>query len=140
MGDKPGIAISLINLGNVAWNQGDYAAARALYQESLLLGREMGDKRGIVETLIGLAGVAAGSSDMPGATRLASSAENLRVSIHLVLGPVEELIYGQAVSAARAALGDDAFDTTWAEGRAMMLEDAIALALGQEAIPTDQKA
>jgi class 3 adenylate cyclase/tetratricopeptide (TPR) repeat protein len=137
MGDKPGIAISLINLGNVAWNQGDYAAAQVLYEESLALSREMGDKRGIVETLVGLAGVATASGDMPRATRLASAAESLRVSIYLALGPLEQRIYERAISTTRAALGEDAFNAAWAEGQAITLEDAIALALTWESSPAD---
>jgi hypothetical protein len=36
------------------------------------------------------------------------------------------------VAAARTALGDDAaFDRAWKEGRALTLEQAIALALGE---------
>lgn len=41
-------------------------------------------------------------------------------------------IMRQRVAAARSALGDDAaFDCAWQEGRAMALEEAIRLALGE---------
>jgi len=40
--------------------------------------------------------------------------------------------YNRRVAAARTALGDDAaFDRPWKEGRALGLEQAIALALGE---------
>ena len=38
---------SLNNLGNVAFEQGDYPAARALFEESLAIHRELGDRLGI---------------------------------------------------------------------------------------------
>jgi predicted ATPase len=58
LGDKRGIAASLINLGNVAWRQGAYERARALYEESLPLMQELGDKRGIANRLHNLGMVA----------------------------------------------------------------------------------
>jgi predicted ATPase/class 3 adenylate cyclase len=47
LGDRPGVATSLINLGYVASDQGDFRAAQALYEESLAIRRELGDQRGI---------------------------------------------------------------------------------------------
>jgi hypothetical protein len=43
--DKRGIAFSLNNLGNIASEQGDYAAARVLCEESLALRRELWETR-----------------------------------------------------------------------------------------------
>jgi non-specific serine/threonine protein kinase len=37
--------------GNLAYNQGDYAAAQALHEESLAIRRELGDQRGIAGSL-----------------------------------------------------------------------------------------
>src|SRR6266487_3758364 len=51
VGDKPGIAFALNNLGNQAQYQGDYERARALLQESLALYRELGDQWGIAIVL-----------------------------------------------------------------------------------------
>jgi tetratricopeptide (TPR) repeat protein len=53
-------AYSLINLALVATHQGDPASARALYEESLAIAREIGDKHGIAASLGGL-GIAADS-------------------------------------------------------------------------------
>jgi hypothetical protein len=41
----------------------------------------------------------------------------------------EEREHKRAVEPTRAALGDDAFDQAWREGRAMDLEDAVRYAL-----------
>ena len=51
------------------------------------------------------------------------------------LGPVKQRIYQRTVSAARAALGADAFNAAWAKGQAMVVEDTIALALAQALNP-----
>jgi tetratricopeptide (TPR) repeat protein len=62
LGDKAGVAISLNNLGLVAYLQGDHTSARSLYEESLALKRELGDKRGVAISLsnLGLAALEQG--------------------------------------------------------------------------------
>ncbi len=44
--------------GNMAWQQGDYAAARTLHEESLAIRRELGDQRSIAASLGNLGNVA----------------------------------------------------------------------------------
>jgi len=137
MGDKNGITISLSNLGFVAVEQQDYIRARALYVESLTQAREMGNKLIVVVNLAGLAGVAvqvgSASAVKPEralhATRLAAAAEALLVAIQATMEPPERRNYDHAIAAARAVLGEEAFNAAWAEGQAMSLDDAIALAL-----------
>jgi tetratricopeptide (TPR) repeat protein len=56
--DRWSTAFSLGNLGAVAYAQGDYDRAEALYQECLTLRRALGDRRGIALAQQGLAHVA----------------------------------------------------------------------------------
>jgi len=65
LGDRPGIAASLGNLGNVALNQGDYPAATALQEQSLAIRRELGDRYGTATTLNNLGVVAINQGDYP---------------------------------------------------------------------------
>lgn len=51
-------AQALLKAGNLAWYQGDYGAARAWFEESLPLFRELDDRKGIANTLSGLSLVA----------------------------------------------------------------------------------
>ena len=67
LGDRRGIARSLNNLGNVAHEQGDFASARTLYEESLAIRRELGDRRGIANSLNNLGNVAYEQDDYPAA-------------------------------------------------------------------------
>jgi non-specific serine/threonine protein kinase len=57
-------------LGNLALDLGDGARARALYQASLALRRELGDRQGIATSLTGLGLVAADEGDYEEARRL----------------------------------------------------------------------
>jgi tetratricopeptide (TPR) repeat protein len=129
LGDKWGIASSLGNLGLVAFERGDYARAVALLEEGLALARDIGAKHRVTECLEGLATVA-GALDQPErAARLFGTADALRAALGAPLPPRERARREQAVAALRDALGEAAFAAAWAEGRALSLEDAVALAL-----------
>jgi hypothetical protein len=47
--------------------------------------------------------------------------------------PYEQAAYMRGMAHARAAIGDQAFDQTWREGREMRFEDAMKYALGDDA-------
>ena len=47
LGDKSGIAITLDQLGNVHYSQGNYEEAVKKYNQSLKMKEELGDKSGI---------------------------------------------------------------------------------------------
>jgi predicted ATPase/class 3 adenylate cyclase len=61
-------AAALTGAGGLAFNQGDYAAACALHDESLQIRRELGDRRGIAVSLGNLGNVALEQGDL-GAAR-----------------------------------------------------------------------
>lgn len=58
IGDRPQIAIALIDLGLLLLEQGDYSRARELFTESLALARELGEKLMTVSSLRNLGLVA----------------------------------------------------------------------------------
>lgn len=58
LGNKAGMANSLMSLGNVAINHGEFASARSLYEQSLSIQREIGNKTGIAPSLMNLGNVA----------------------------------------------------------------------------------
>jgi hypothetical protein len=89
LGDRFTIAGSLGDLGDVARNQGDYSAARALYEESLAIRRELGDRFGIPYSLEGLAAVVASLRDSLRAARIWGATQRLRAEIGLPLPPSE---------------------------------------------------
>jgi hypothetical protein len=69
------------------------------------------------------------------AARLLGAAEALRETLGFAVPPVDRCAHEQVVATARAGLGEERFATAWAEGRAMSLHEAMALALKSEVPP-----
>jgi len=68
--DRPGMAESLQELGNIADAQGNRVEARTHYEESLAIRRELGDRRGMAGLLHNLGVVALGQGDLDRALSL----------------------------------------------------------------------
>jgi predicted ATPase/DNA-binding CsgD family transcriptional regulator len=129
LGDRHGIAWSLHTLGLVALDQGDQTTARACWDESLALSQELGSVLGITNCLVGLARLAGTRSQPARAARLLGAVEARREAIGYILPPSERAGHEAGVAAARATLGESAFATAWAAGRALSVEAAVAEAL-----------
>jgi predicted ATPase/DNA-binding XRE family transcriptional regulator len=132
VGDRLFVAIALGDLGQVAHDQRRYDQARAIHQESLELCRKLGSQRGIALCLEKLAGIAAERGQPERAARLLGAAEALRQASQAPMGAPDHADYERFVAAARAGLDERAFAATWAEGRAMTLEQAITCALATD--------
>ena len=126
-----GIGIALVSLGSAACEAGDDARASKLYEESLNLYQRAGLNLGVPACLEGLARVAAAQGRPERAAWLCGAAAALREE----LGALHSLAarraeHDRTVAAARAALGEDAFESAWAKGHALPLEEAIRDTLG----------
>ena len=133
LGDKQGIANSLSNLGDVALQQGDYLAAHAFLQECLTLCRELGDKEGAFVALENCAILARRRQYPAQAVQLWSVATTGREAICFPLPPFEREIQEREMTAAREALGEEAFAAAWARGQTMTIEQATEYALDEKA-------
>ena len=122
-------AATLMLLGDILQRIGDTARAAALCAESMVLSRDNGDRLQLARALEGLAGVAATTGRPELAARLLGAAEALRLAIQGPLWPSERASYDQHLAATRAALDQTEFAASWAAGRALTLEQAIAFAL-----------
>jgi tetratricopeptide (TPR) repeat protein len=128
------IAMELESLGVVAQHQSDYRRAAMLFADGLALAQEIGFKQLIPMGLVGLAGVASAQDDLSlgsgeRAARLLGAADALCETIEFHLPPRERAIYDRTVVALHAALDEATFAATWAEGRVMILEQAVGYAL-----------
>jgi hypothetical protein len=115
-------------LGNLVVGKGDLDRARRLFEEALALHRGLNDKLGIVTSLTALAGVAHGQDDLERAARLLGAASSLHELVDVPLALLEHVSYEQTVSAVRADVGGEAFDTQWQRTRSLILDEAIAAA------------
>ena len=129
--DKWNVAMLFYNLGEVTYKQGDSVQARAFFEESLKLTGSLGDRDGAAHVLVYLAVMAAGQHDYRRAARLLGIDDGLRAATGTQLEPNVRMEHEKVLADTRAKLSENAFQTAWAEGRAMSLEQAIDYALGQ---------
>jgi predicted ATPase/serine/threonine protein kinase/Tfp pilus assembly protein PilF len=132
LGDKWGIAFALRILANVLREQGDYEQAVSVLKESLTLCEQTGEGHGFIESLNGLAETAIVQGQPVRATQLWGAAETRREAIGVRLSPSEQFKYDHNLEAARAELGEAMFAETWAKGKAMTQEQAIAYGLDSQ--------
>jgi len=125
MGDPWYSAWVLYLLGRIEVHRGELSAARRCYQQSLALNQQVGEKWMTPFNLEGLAGVVATQGALRWAAQLWGAAEALREAIDVPRLPVDRVGYEQAVGAARAQLGEEAFAAAWQEGWMMKLEQVL---------------
>jgi tetratricopeptide (TPR) repeat protein len=129
VGHRAGAASALRGLGLVALDEDDTGRALPLLSDSLAILRETGEKGMIAVLLAAVARGMAALGRWDRAARLYGAAAALREAIG-ALGPTyDPAANSRAIAAARAGLGDAAFATAEATGRALPLERAIAEAL-----------
>jgi len=127
MGDKGGSAHTLLMLGRVALSGHQYQQAAIHYKESLAICQDLGEKEGIALALEGLAGISAALGQARSAARLLGTAETLRDTTDVALSPIDRTFNERTLASVRARLGEHVFHTERDEGRALTLEQALAL-------------
>ncbi len=135
LGARQGIAEALRHLARVVTAQGDDMKAYTLCEESLAIARELKMKELIASCLEGFAEVATIQSKFVWAAQLWGSAEVLREAVSVPIPFVDRANYERFITNARAQLGDSAFTTIWAEGRAMTPEQVLAISKQEVAQP-----
>jgi len=125
MDNRHNVAASLVSLGRIKRLQGNFANAATLEIEGLSLAREVGHKsmKGVI--LIELAHIAVGGERFERATLLFGAAEPLNPYVEM--GPHERADYEHAVEYVRMQLGEEVFQGVWDKGKAMTLEQVIAM-------------
>ncbi|OBK10418.1 LuxR family transcriptional regulator [Mycobacterium asiaticum] len=82
----------------------------------------------VPEAMECLAGLAAHSGEQSEAARLFGAAERLRESMGMVRFKIHEAEYDTSVAGLRNAMDESAFESAWAEGATLSMEEAIAYA------------
>jgi predicted ATPase/DNA-binding CsgD family transcriptional regulator len=137
-GDQHLLSFS-IGLGAlIALGEGNYKRAEALGLELMKIFQRM-HKNHYLPTLLQLfAAAAAGRGDPARSARLCAASQTLGESIGVRLSAGERAYFGRHLAAARTQLDNTTWETAWAEGRAMTLEQAVEYALGTgELAPTE---
>ena len=132
LGDLKHVAMAIRNLAGICLDQGEQERAEALYQESLALDRQLGDTLSIAICFEGLATVAVEREQMERAARLLGAAAPVRAALGAPRHPKQQERYERAVRAARSSLGEDVFESAYADGQSLSADAAVdeALAAG----------
>ena len=141
LGEDWGIAISLGSLAWLALRQGNYGRARDMLSESLAIRRNSGDIGGSAWCLERLAEASLlHGQALPAAERAAhfrqaargyAAAARLRAAAGGTMDAADLPDYEQHLGALRAELGQAEFDTAWAQGQGLTLEQATQAALAE---------
>jgi predicted ATPase/class 3 adenylate cyclase len=129
LGNPDGIAHSLGNLAGLVAPTGDVARAAALDAEALAIRRDLGDRLSIAHSLDGIAATASRAGFAETGARLYGASERLREELGAPIPPSERERYETGLEMTRSAVGDEAYERSWAAGRALSLDDAVAEAL-----------
>ena len=129
LGNKEAVSSNLNNLGAVAYIAGDFVAAHSHFAEALVTAHELGHKIQTSFSLDGFAALALKRGDAERAALLAGATERLRESISYEIEPAERRFRDDYLHALRAALSEEAFAAAYEQGRALEIDEAIALAL-----------
>ena len=106
----------------------DFDGARAQASEAMVLCQELDDPRGIAWSLDVFAGLLAAGGHADRAARLWGASEALLQRMGGALNPTVAWIRDRYFEPVKMSLGPGSFETAHAEGRAMSLAQAVALA------------
>jgi tetratricopeptide (TPR) repeat protein len=122
------VPVYALNLASVACLQRDYQSAISFALEGLKISEEFGDKI-VTGTALGVfAALAFASGEPEKAARLWGAAQAAFDAADYKLDKIDQDFVDRYVGEARAAVGDEAYEAAYREGRAMLLEHAVALA------------
>jgi predicted ATPase/class 3 adenylate cyclase/DNA-binding CsgD family transcriptional regulator len=123
-----GVSRGLTSLAEIEMLQGQPERAERDVREALSVAVETGGFLGVPRALECLARVATGNGNHRGAARIFGAASAIRLRTGEARPKMFEADYDASVAALRVALGDDEFDSAWAEGMALSTEEAIGFA------------
>jgi tetratricopeptide (TPR) repeat protein len=113
-------------LGMVAHARGDYATALGYFRQALEDDRAVAHLEGLSDALQRISKVAAAQGEPETAARLMGAVANLPFTPGSFEPALEHESYLRCVEDVRASLGEAAFDTAFAAGKSLRLDDAIA--------------
>jgi predicted ATPase/DNA-binding CsgD family transcriptional regulator len=136
--DKFFIGACLIHLGYIDCEEGKYTVARSRFvqvNEKLIPLASI--PWGATYALDGFTRLAAAQGQAARALRLGGATDALRRIYGVTIGPPEQAAFRRRLEPAWRALGEEAGEAAWEDGRTMTLEEALDLALAEPGTGTD---
>lgn len=120
------------NLANIERYLGDDKAAYQLYLKALAFSVRANHTFLACAAVMGLAGIMAVEGQPERAARLLGATEAILEANKHTIEPTDQADYDRSINDARALLDEETFKAAWTEGRAMTLDEMVALALGED--------
>lgn len=120
---------NLVNLAYVAQHEGEHERALNLVRQALQITRDTKDTRDIASFLVTFAGSIAALGQLRRAAWLLGVSEAALERMGAFHQPSDQPEIDRISAGVRAQLDDATFQTAWAEGRGMSLEQAVVNAL-----------
>jgi non-specific serine/threonine protein kinase len=128
-------ALALASLGDVYFQDGDLARAAAKYRDCLILDVAINKQFAIAYGLERLAFIACARAQWQRSARLHAAAAARRAVIGISVPAANRAASEADITAIRAGLSDEQFQSAWDSGHSMSLADAVACALEPEPAP-----
>ena len=126
-GETGRVAIAVTLLAGIDLRLGEFAEAHAGLAEAVEIFRETGDMQGLVRIAMIAAALANVEGHFERSALLSGVGAALKEPLGEIATPLRMLRIEDPVPPARAGLGDAAFDATFEAGRAMSVEEMVAL-------------
>jgi tetratricopeptide (TPR) repeat protein len=110
------VAVELTNFGYVEKASGRLDVAEAGVREAISISVSIGNSYILAHSLVALAAIFASSGRADESSRLLGKADAIFAETGLVLDPADKPEYDGAVTAARGALGDEAYEAAYTAG------------------------
>lgn len=130
-GDKLMMINLLSSMGDTARCQQRNALACAQLKQSLHLAWEVGNHVALSMGMEALAWLCVQAGQPEHGVLLLGAAHNLREALQTPRAPVYQDAYVRDLAALRTAVGRQAFEECWAEGRSLLLKQVMALAVAR---------
>ena len=129
MKDEHRVNMIYSEFGHIDRYEGRYPQAEEAYRKTILVWEKLGHRAAIAHQFESFAFIAIAREQPERAARLLGAAEILRKKININMSPPELVEYQKEVAKLRAGMEEQSFESLWASGRAMSMEDAVAFAI-----------
>src|SRR5262249_5078249 len=117
------------NLAHLERQLGQYRPALELYRETIVGFRDVGQVGGVAHQLECFGFIALAQNQTERAAELFSAAHTLRARGNAPMLPDEQIYFDEQLNTLRAQIAPSAFESAWASGSALTMDDAITFAI-----------
>jgi predicted ATPase/class 3 adenylate cyclase len=129
MGDRHRVNMVKSELAHLERYEGRDREAEAMYRDTIKEWQRIGHRAAVAHQLECLAAIALRAEQTERAARLFGAAEALRDKIGIPMTALENREYEEQLARLRAAMDAPAFDSAWAQGRSLNMDQAVQLAV-----------